>query len=258
MARTVIGCRVCLCKLVKNKIALYDPNSPLPTHRHCWCQPIAPFDPVQRILQYPFYKNEFRIYPMEDEYFMEKILLNVRLGNPVLGDSWLEIYTSNSNPPFCRNTMYNQSQISQNLRVRWPLSFYQPLKYNGCVQSLQAKCCEVLLYTFPADELITEDFSQSRKTPFTMAKYTYHMQIILNSKVPYETRRLKIQFLVELHVEKAAEKHGMNNVRNFMFKKHPDSGRVHVLSQDTHLFLPYDLTALRHPPFLSSSPRADN
>ena len=41
-------------------------------------------------------------------------------------------------------------------------------------------------------------------------------------------------------------------------QKHPDSGRVHVLSQDTHLFLPYDLTAHRHPPFLGSSPRVDN
>ena len=61
---------------------------------------------------------------------------------------------------------------------------------------------------------------------------------------------------LELDVEKAAEKYGMNNVRNFIFKKHPDSGRVHILSQDTHLFLPYDLTAHRHPPFLSSSPRA--
>ena len=96
MARTVIGCRVCSCKLVKNRMTLHDPNSPLPTHRHCWCQPIAPFDPVLRILQYPFYQPAFRIYPMEDEYFMEKILLNVRLGNPILSDSWLETYTSDS------------------------------------------------------------------------------------------------------------------------------------------------------------------
>ena len=70
-------------------MTLYDPNSPLSTHRHCWCQPIAPFDPVLRILQYPFYKHAFRIYPMEDEYFMEKILLNVRLGNPILSNSRL-------------------------------------------------------------------------------------------------------------------------------------------------------------------------
>ena len=46
MARTVIGTviviviGVCPCKLVKNRMALYDPNSPLPIHRHCWCQPI--------------------------------------------------------------------------------------------------------------------------------------------------------------------------------------------------------------------------
>ena len=69
---------------------------------------------------------------------------------------------------------------------------------------------------------------------------------------------LRFGFLIELDVEKAAEKHGMNNVRNFIFKKHPDSGRVHVLSQDTNLFLPYDLTAHRHLPFLGSSPRVDN
>ena len=114
------------------------------------------------------------------------------------------------------------------------------------------------MYTFLKDEVITEDFSLARDVPLGMAEYTYHVQIILNSKAPYETKRLKIWFLIELDAEKAAEKHGMNNVRNFIFKKHPDSGRVHVLSQDTHLFLPYDLTTCRHPPFLGSPPRADN
>ena len=50
----------------------------------------------------------------------------------------------------------------------------------------------------------------------------------------------------------------MSNVKNFIFKKHPDSGRIHVMGQDNHLFLPCDLSAHRHPPFLSPSPRADN
>ena len=114
------------------------------------------------------------------------------------------------------------------------------------------------MYTFPKDEVITEDFSLARDVPLGKAEYTYHILIILNLKAPYETKILKIWFLIELDAEKAAEKHGMNNVRNFIFKKHPDSGKVHVLSQDTHLFLPYDLTAHRHLPFLGSSPRADN
>ena len=92
----------------------------------------------------------------------------------------------------------------------------------------------------------------------SVAKYTYHVQIILNSKAPYETKRLKIKFLVELDVEKVAEKYGKNNVKNFIFKKHPDSGRIHVMGQDAHLFLSYNLTACRHPPFLRSSPQADN
>ena len=114
------------------------------------------------------------------------------------------------------------------------------------------------MYTFPKDEVITKDFSLARDVPLGKAEYTYNILIILNLKAPYETKRLKIQFLIELDAEKAAEKHGMSNVRKFIFKKHPDSGRVHVLSQDTHLFLPYDLTAHRHLPFLCSSPRADN
>ena len=113
------------------------------------------------------------------------------------------------------------------------------------------------MYTFPKDEVITKDFSLARDVPLGKAEYTYNILIILNSKPPYETKRLKIRFLVELDAEKAAEKYGMNNVKKFIFKKHPDSGRVHVLSQDTYLFLPYDLTAHRHPPFLCSSPRAD-
>ena len=124
-----------------------------------------------------------------------------------------------------------------------------PIKHKGCVQSLQAKCCEVLLYTFPTAEVITKDFSLVRDVPLGKAENTYQVLIILNSKAPYETKRLKILFLIELNVEKAAEKHGMNNVRKFIFKKHPDLGRVHVLSQDTHLFLPYDLTACKHLPF---------
>ena len=114
------------------------------------------------------------------------------------------------------------------------------------------------MYTFPKDEVITKDFSLARDVPLGKAEYTYNVLIILNPKAPYETKRLKIQFLIELDAEKAAEKHGMSNVRKFIFKKHPDSGRVHVLSQDTHLFLPYDLTARRHLPFLCSSPRVDN
>ena len=112
MARTEIGCRVCPCKFVKKKIALYDPNSPLPMHSHCWYQPIAPFDPVHRILQYPFYKYAFRTYPMGDEFFMEKILLNIRPGGFILSNLWLEMYTSDSNTQFCRNTMYDQTKIS--------------------------------------------------------------------------------------------------------------------------------------------------
>ena len=118
MARTVIGCRVCPCKFVKNKIALYDPNSPLPMHRHCWCRPIAPFDPIHRILQYLFCKHAFRIYPMGDEYFTEKILLNIRPGSSISSDSWLEMYTSDSSTHFCRNTMYDRTKISRNRRVR--------------------------------------------------------------------------------------------------------------------------------------------
>ena len=47
-------------------------------------------------------------------------------------------------------------------------------------------------------------------------------------------------------------------LRILYLRNTPDSGRFHVLSQDTHLFLPYDLTAHRHPPFLGSSPRVDN
>ena len=107
-------------------------------------------------------------------------------------------------------------------------------------------------------KVITEDFSLARDVPLGKAEYTYNVLTILNSKAPYETKRLKIQFLIDLDAEKAAEKHRMSNVRKFIFKKHPDLGRVHILSQDTHLFLPYDLTACRHLLFLCSSPRADN
>ena len=59
-------------------------------------------------------------------------------------------------------------------------------------------------------------------------------------------------------MEKAIEKYGKTRVKDFIFKKHPDSGRIHVMSADPNLFLPYSLTACRHPPFLSISPRADN
>ena len=98
------------------------------------------------------------------------------------------------------------------------------------MQSLQTKFCTVLLHTFSTDEIITEDFSPLRDVPLSMAKYTYELQVILNSKVPYETKILKKNFLVELNTEKAVEKYGKNKVKNFIFKKHPDSGKIHVMS----------------------------
>ena len=55
---------------------------------------------------------------MEEENFTEQILLNIRLGNPILNDSWLEDYASDSNTHFCRNTMYNRTKIIQSRRVR--------------------------------------------------------------------------------------------------------------------------------------------
>ena len=67
----------------------------------------TPFDPIKRILQYPFYRHSFRIYPMEDEYFSGKILLNIKPGRPILSDSWLEIYMHDSKTNICRTTMYN-------------------------------------------------------------------------------------------------------------------------------------------------------
>ena len=48
---------------------------------------------------------------MEEENFTEQIFLNIRLGNPILNDSWLENYTSDSNTHFCRNTMYDRTKI---------------------------------------------------------------------------------------------------------------------------------------------------
>ena len=129
---------------------------------------------------------------MEEENFTEQILLNIRLGNPILNDSWLEDYASDSNTHFCRNTMYNRTKIIQSRRVRRPHRHYQPIKLNSCVQSLQAKCCEVLLYTFLKDKVITKDFSLARDVPLGKAEYTYNILIILNLKPPYETKRLKI------------------------------------------------------------------
>ena len=105
-----------------------------------------------------------------------------------------------------------------------------------------------LLHTIPTDEIITEDFSPLRDLPLSMAKYTYKVQVILTSKVPYESKIMKIKFLVELNMEKAVEKYGKNKVKNFIFKKHPDSGKIHVVSMDLDMFLPYDLTH-RHSPF---------
>ena len=51
---------------------------------------------------------------------------------------------------------------------------------------------------------------------------------------------------------------GRIRLKILYLKKHPDSGRIHVMSMDLDMFLPYDLAAHRHPPFLRSSPRADN
>ena len=53
-------------------------------------------------------------------------------------------------------------KTSQTRRVKEPHRHYQPRKHKDCVQSLQAKCCAILVHTFPSDETITKDFSPAR------------------------------------------------------------------------------------------------
>ena len=48
---------------------------------------------------------------MEEENFTEKILLNIRLENPILSETWLGTYISDTNTHFCRNTMYDRTKI---------------------------------------------------------------------------------------------------------------------------------------------------
>ena len=90
--------------------------------------------------------------------------------------------------------MYNRTKIIRSRRVRCPHRHYQPIKCKSHVQSLQAKCCEVLLYTFPKDEVITEDFSLARDVPLGKAEFTYNILIILNSKPHMKLKDLRFNF----------------------------------------------------------------
>ena len=133
--------------------------------------PIAPFDPVIRILavSVPSINMHLEYTLWKEENFYRKDTPKYKTGEtPILNDSWLEDYASNSNTHFCRNTMYDRTKILWSRRVRRPHRHYQPIKHKGCVQSLQ-----VLLYTFPKDKVHYQRFFPlARDVPLGKAEYT--------------------------------------------------------------------------------------
>ena len=170
MAQTEIGCRIFPCKFVKNKADLYDPNSPTPQHRHCWCKPIPPFDPIKWILLYPFYKHGFRIFPIGEEYFTERILLHLKQGRPILSESWLGIYRYNTNTHICRSTTYDQRKPHDLEELKSHIGTIN--LWNMRVVYSLYRLNVVLFYCIPfaSDETITEDFSTARDVPLSIAR----------------------------------------------------------------------------------------
>ena len=49
---------------------------------------------------------------MEDEYFNEKIILNMKPGGFTSSEIWIDLHRSDFYTHFCRNTMYKQTRVS--------------------------------------------------------------------------------------------------------------------------------------------------
>ena len=101
--------------------------------------------------------------------------------------------------------------------------------------SLKEWCSLLLLNTFPFTEVVHEDHPNLVTENLRVTTYEYYLHVYLNSKPPYHKDIVKIIYEIELNQEKLELKYKKDNLKDYIFKKNPDSGKIKLLMTDKNL-----------------------
>ena len=93
----------------------------------------------------------------------------------------------------------------------------------------------LLLNTFPFTKVVHEDHPNLVTETLRATTYEYYLHIYLNSKPPYCKYIFKIVYEIELNQEVLELKYKKDSLKDCIFKKNPDSGKIKLLMTDKNL-----------------------
>ena len=140
----------------------------------------------------------------------------------------------NHHKPFSMRTTYKFISCHEKWRVL-SQHHYSTLRQKNVVSSLKEKCGLLLLNTYPFTEVVHEDHSSLDTEPLSVAIYEYYLHVYLNSKPPYCKYIFKIVYKVRLNQEMLELKYKKDSLKDCIFKKNLDSGKIKPLMTDKNL-----------------------
>ena len=95
----------------------------------------------------------------------------------------------------------------------------------------------MLLNTFPFTKVVHEDHPNLVNEDLRATTYEYYLHVYLNSKPPYHKYIVKIIYEIELNQENLELKYKKDSLKDCIFKKNPDSGKIKLLITDKNLIV---------------------
>ena len=87
-------------------------------------------------------------------------------------------------------------------------------------------CSLLLLNTFPFTKVVHEDHPKLVTENLRAITYNYYLHVYLNSKPPYCKYIVKIVYEIELNQEVLELKYTKDSLKDCIFKKNPNSGKI--------------------------------
>ena len=114
---------------------------------------------------------------------------------------------------------------------------YNTLRQKNIVFSLKERCSLLLLNTFPFTKVVHEDHPNLVTENLRVTTYEYYLHVYLNSRPPYCKYIVKIIYEIELNQEKFELKYKKDSLKDCIFKKNTDSGKIKLLMTDKNLLV---------------------
>ena len=100
---------------------------------------------------------------------------------------------------------------------------------------MKERCSLLLLNNFSLTNVVHEDHPKLVTENLRVTTYEYYLHVYLNSKLPYCKYIIKIVYKVQLNQEILELKYKQDSLKDCIFKKNPDLGKIKLLMTDRNL-----------------------